>query len=73
MFGRNETLAIRTIFQEVLYDVINGDAYKKESWEVEVVANLWVDIPMVSIVGLIPSNVVHYVRQSIRYKQQMKL
>ena len=73
MFGKNDALAIRTTLQKALDDVINSDAYKKGPWDVEVVVNARTDNTTVSIVGLIPTNVVHYVRKSQRYKDQRKL
>ena len=62
MFGRSDTLAIRATLQEALYDVISSVAYKKRPWEVEVVINARTNNTTVYIVGLIPTNVVHYVR-----------
>ena len=73
IFGRNDALAIRTTFQEALYDVINSPTYKEEPWQVEVVVNARTDNSTVFVVGLIPTNVVHYVRKSKRYKDQRKL
>ena len=73
VFGRNEALGIRTILQAALYDVINKDAHKEGTWEVEVVVNARFENTSVYVGGLVPSNVIHYVRKSTRYKDQKKL
>ena len=73
VFGGSEALGIRTIFQVALYDVINKVARKEGTWEVEVVVNARVKNTTISVGGLVPSNVIHYVRKSTRYKDQKKL
>ena len=67
VFGRSEALRIRTILQTTLYDIINKVAHKEGTWEVEVVVNARVENTSVSVGGLVPSNVIHYVRKSTRY------
>ncbi len=73
VFGRSEALEIRTIFQATLYDVINMVAHKKGVWTVEIIVETRAENTTVSVGGLIPSNVIHYVRKSTRYKDQKKL
>ena len=67
VFERSEAFGIRIIFQTTLYDVINKVARKERTWKVEVVVNAPVENTSVSVGGLVPSNVIHYVRKSTRY------
>lgn len=55
---------ICTTLQVDMYGVINDFAHMKIPWHIEVVVNTHADIPSVSIVGLIPNNVVRYVKES---------
>lgn len=73
VFGRFEALEIHTIIQTALYDVINKVAHKKRTWEVEVVVNARAENTTVSVRGLVLSNVIHYVRTSIRYNNHREL
>ena len=70
VFGRSEALRIHTILQAALYDVINKVTRKEGTWEVEVEVNVRVENTSVSAGGLVPNNVIHYVRKSTRYKDQ---
>ena len=73
VFGRSEALEIRTILQAALYDVINKITRKERTWEVEVVVNARVENTSISVRGLVPSNVIHYVRKFTQYNDQNKL
>jgi hypothetical protein len=56
-----------------MYDIISSDAYKKGPLKVEIVVNARTNDIMVSVVGLIPTNVVYNFSKCKQYNDQIKL